>query len=232
MNSKTILLKSAYIALMVGIVGCSSKESVMANTRFASEFHITNDDGDVLAGAVIVASRTRLGTTGADGTLRTNLAGTEGQSLPVTVSCPEGFIGPEKPVMLRLTHTRPINFIGYHAMQMEAACVRNVRNLVLIVRALGGAELPLQVDGKPAGTTGADGVAHVLVKAERNVKWLTVSLNTSGHQELKPRNPSRTYELGGTDALLLFDQPFVVTPKANLYGGGTKPRKHIPYRVN
>jgi hypothetical protein len=230
MISKTIRLTIARVALVVGLISCGSKESAAVRVTFASEFHITNDDGDALAGAVIVASGTRLGTTGADGILRTNLAGTEGQSLPVTVSCPLGFSGAEKPSILRLTHTRRVNFSD-RPMRVEAVCLRNVRSIVLVLRALGGAELPLQVDGKPAGTTDADGIAHVLVKVERNVKALNVSLDTSGRQELRPKNPSRTYELGGNDGLLVFDQTLVATPKPKPHRGGTKSRNRIPYRV-
>jgi hypothetical protein len=204
----------------------------MVSTRFASEFHIANDDGDAVVGAVIAAGKMRLGTTGPDGILRTDLAGADGQSLPVTVACPEGLTGPEKPTSLRLTHTRRVNLSGYQPMRVEAVCQRNVRDIVLIVRVQGGAALPLRVDGKPAGTTDADGIAHVLVKVDRNVKSLNVSLDTSGHQELKPRNPSRTYELIGNDGLLVFDQAFVAKPIAVFHAGGSKPRKYIPYRVN
>jgi len=72
----------------------------------------------------------------------------------------------------------------------------------------------------------------VLVKADRTTPSLNVSLDTSAHQELKPRNPSRTYELAGNDALLVFDQTFVATTKPVFHGGPAKPRKHIPYRVD
>ena len=100
------------------------------------------------------------------------------------------------------------------------------------MRTQGGAGLSLQIDGKPAGITDADGIAHVLVHAERNLKSLNVSLDTSAHQELKPKNPSRTYELAGNDAVLVFDQAIVATHKPVFHGASTKPRKHIPYRVD
>ena len=232
MKSRNSSRAIAFVALQLLAAGCGGSESAAVSTRFASEFHITNDDGDALASAVIAAGKTRLGTTGPDGLLKADLAGAEGQSLPVTVSCPDGFTGPEKAPPLRLTHTRRVNLSGYQPMRTEAVCQRNVRNLVLVVHALGGAALPLRVDGRPAGTTDADGIAHVLVKADRNVKILNVSLDTSGHQELKPRNPSRTYELSGHDGLLVFDQSLVATPKSVFHGGGSKPRKYIPYRVD
>jgi hypothetical protein len=232
MNSRTIIRAIVLAALQLLAAGCGGKESAMVSTRFASEFHIADDDGDAVAGAVIAAGKMRLGTTGPDGILRTELAGADGQTLPVTVSCPDGLTGPEKPASLRLTHTRRVNLSGYQPMRVEAVCQRNVRNIVLVARVQGGAALPLQVDGKPAGTTDADGIAHVLVKVDRNVKALNVSLDTSGRKELKPRNPSRTYELIGSDGLFVFDQVLVAKPTAIFHAGGSKPRKHIPYRVD
>ena len=232
MKSRNSSSAIAFVALQLLATGCGGKDSAAVSTRFASEFHVTTDDGDALAGAVIAAGEARLGTTGPDGLLRADIAGAEGQSIPVTVSCPEGLTGPDQAPPLRLTHTRRVNLSGYQPMRTEAVCQRNVRDLVLVVRAVGGAALPLQVDGRPVGATDADGIAHVLVRADRKVKSLNVSLDTSGHQELKPRNPSRTYELAGNDRLLVFDQTLVATPKPIFRGGGTKPRKYIPYRVD
>jgi len=122
--------------------------------------------------------------------------------------------------------------MGYQPMHYAAVCQRNVRDIVLVMRALGGADLPFQIDGKPAGNTDADGIAHVLVHSDRTPKSLNVSLDTSAHQELKPKNPSRTYELVGNDAVLVFDQALVATHKPVLHGAGAKIRKHVPYRVD
>jgi hypothetical protein len=133
---------------------------------------------------------------------------------------------------LRLTHTRSVSAGGFQATHFEAICTRNVRDIVVVVRAEGGAGLPLQIDGKPAGTTSADGIAHVLVRAERNVKTLNVNLDTTTQQNLRPKNPGRTYELSGNDTILVFDQTFVAAPKPKVHGGGTKHPKHIPYRVD
>jgi len=232
MKSRNSSPAIAFVALQLLAAACGGKESAVVSTRFASEFHVTTDDGDALAGAVIAAGETRLGTTGPDGLLRADIVGAEGQSISVNVSCPKDFAGSEQPALLRLTHARRVNLNGYQPMRVEAVCQHNVRDLVLVVRAVGGAALPLQVDGRPVGATDADGIAHVLVRADRKVKSLNVSLDTSGHQELKPRNPSRTYELAGNDGLLVFDQTLVATPKPIFHGGGTKPRKYIPYRVD
>ena len=230
MNSRTIMGAIALVGL--GNAGCSGTTSQPEGSRFTIEFQVTNDDGDALASAAITAGKWRLGTSGPGGVLKAELSGAEGQTLPILLECPDGFTGPDRPAQLRLTHTRRLNLNGYQPMHYEAVCQRNVRDIVLVVRAQGGAGLSLQIDGKPAGITDADGIAHVLVRAERNLKSLNVSLDTSAHQELKPKNPSRTYELAGNDAVLVFDQALVATHKPVSHGASTKPRKHIPYRVD
>ena len=218
--------------LVLGLGACGTKNSEPVSPKFAVVFQITNDDGDALPGVSIDVEKSRIGTTGADGVFRAELSGAEGQSLPMTVSCPEGFTNPEHFASLRLTHTRRVNSNGYQPTHVEAACRRNIRDIVLVVRARGGVELPLEVDGKPAGTTDADGIAHVLVKADRNTPSLNVAFDTSAHQDLKPKNPSRTFELAGNDAILVFDQTFVSSPKPVFRGGPPKAKRHVPYRVD
>ncbi len=222
------------VSIMVGfaIGGCGNRESASLNSKFAVEFQVTNDDGEPLPGASIAIGKALSERTGSDGLLKVKINGVEGQSESVNTMCPEGFTGPDKPALLRLTRTRRVNVAGYQPMRVEAVCLRNARDIVVVVRAQGGAGLPLQVDGKPAGTTDTDGIAHVLVKADRSSSSLNVMLDTSARQDLRPKNPARAYELAGNDALLVFDQAFVSTPKPLVHGSGTKPRKHIPYRVD
>ena len=213
-------------------IACGSKETASAASRFAIEVQVNNDDGDAQSDATIVIGNRQLGRTGTDGALKSELSGAEGQSMPVTVRCPEGFTGPERPLAIRLTHTRRIDLNGFQPARLEVTCARDVHDVIIVVRAQGGAELALNVDGKPAGTTDGDGIAHVLVHASRDVKALNVSLDTSSRPELKPKNSSRTYELAGSDAILLFDQSLVSTPKPAYRSGQPRPRKHIPYRVD
>lgn len=221
----------ALLTLGIAVQGCGVKEPGPVASRFAVEFLVTNDDGNALAGTGIAAGMASLGKTGSDGRLRVELDGLDGQVLPISVSCPQGYTNLDKVASLRLTHTRRVNEVGFQATHFESTCTRNVREIVLVVRAEGGSGLPLQIDGRLAGTTDTDGIAHVLVRADRNLKALNVSLNTSDRQDLKPRSPSRTYELAGNDAVLVFDQAFVKTSKAKSRSGSVRHRQHIPYRV-
>lgn len=227
-----MIFRTVIAAALLIAVGCSAASSPHTDSRFEIEFRVNKDDGEAIKGASIRTGETQLGITGEDGKLRSELAGVEGQTLPIIVTCPDGFSGMEKPSTVRLTHTRRVDLNGYQAMRFEGVCTRNVRDIVVVVRAQGGAGVTLNVDGKPAGTTNADGIAHVLVHASRQVKSLSVSLDTSTRPELKPKNPSRTYELGGNDAILIMDQTFVSAPKRVFRAAAPKQQKHIPYRID
>jgi len=220
------------LATLLTSLGCGTKNGPSGASRFAIEFRVNNDDGQPVKGATLRTGNKELGVTGEDGTLKTGISGTEGQILPVRVACPDGYSGTEKPTPLRLSHTRRVDLQGSQATRFEATCTRELRDIVLVVRAPGGAGLPLNVDGKPSGITNADGIAHVLVHADRQVKAIKVSLDTASRPELKPRNPGRTYELAGNDAILMFDQAFVATPKRVFRAAKPKPAQHIPYRVD
>lgn len=217
---------------LLTLLGCSANRAVPDASRFAVEFLVSKDDGDALEGAVVRAGNGDLGATGADGALRAELTGTEGQTVPVTVTCPDGFAGAERPSSVRLAHTRRVDLGGYQATRFEATCTREVREIVLVVRSEGAGGVPLVVDGRPAGSTNSDGIAHVLAHAERRVGALRVTLDTSSRPELKPKSPTRTYELSGKDAILLFDQTFVTAPKRVLRAAAPKPQKHVPYRID
>jgi hypothetical protein len=200
--------------------------------KFAVEVQIANDDGLPMRGALVSIGKYPIGSTSSDGIIKTEVSGAEGESLPVAVSCPEGFTNPETPTPLKLTHTRRVGLNGYQPTRIEAVCRRNLRDIVLIVRAHGGAGLPVAVEGRSAGVTDADGIAHVLVKADRMTASLRATLETNERPELKPKSPSRTFELAGNDAILVFDQNFVSNPKAVFGSGAPRAKTHVPYRVD
>jgi hypothetical protein len=107
-------------------------------------------------------------------------------------------------------------------------CTRNERQVVVVVRAQGGPALGVIVDGMPVGATDAGGFAHVLVNVDRTVNKIAVGLDTTGNQYLRPKNPSRVFELSGKDTILLFDQTLVQAPRP------TRPKvstKYVPYQI-
>ncbi|HXK18460.1 MAG TPA: hypothetical protein VNG33_11690, partial [Polyangiaceae bacterium] len=109
-------------------------------------------------------------------------------------------------------------------------CQKRLSDVVVIVHADHGDSLPVLVDGKPVGVTDGDGVAHLLLRRPRSDKSLQLGLDTTNRTTLKPVNPSRTYQLSGRDAVVLFEPSFAVT--APFVARSSAPRRHIPVRVD
>ena len=216
----------------INLVGCAKEKNTPPARQFLVAFRVTNDDGEPVTGARIVAGKAPLGSTSTSGNLNVKLSGTEGQMIPISVVCPAGYSSPEKPALLRLSRNRRLDSSGFLPSMFEGQCLRTTRSIVLVVRATGGPGLPVLVDGKPSGTTNSDGITHVLLHASRTTQALTVALDTSAHQRLRPRDPSRKYELSGKDAVLVFDQPLSTLPNPRPRRNDSRPHRHIPYRVD
>ncbi|HVW25508.1 MAG TPA: hypothetical protein VHC69_09065 [Polyangiaceae bacterium] len=224
--SKTIAITSLLVA------ACGPSITTSSEQRFNITFRAVTDDGDALASVAFLTGDKLLGLTDANGTLGVALKSSEGQTLPVGVKCPGGFASPDAVPALRLARSRlvaeqrgtspPISFL--------ATCTRESRDVVVLVHTDHGDALPVLVDGKPIATTDANGVAHVLVDFGRDVRSFEVRLDTTERRDLKPANPSRTFELTGRDAIVLFEQPMTVAPK--LVVRKVQPARHIPYRID
>ena len=72
--------------------------------------------------------------------------------------------------------------------------------------------------------------AHVLLQLDRDVRKVSVTLDTTEQPRLRPQNPSRTFELHGKDAILVMDQPFSA-PSRPTVRLGAAPKRHIPYKI-
>jgi len=197
---------------------------------FEVELRARNDDGVPLAGAAWAHSGQTLGETGADGALRLTLRGREGQSMQTSIACPRGYAAPDTTPPVRLAHTRRISDKQEQPVTVEAVCTRAAREIALVVHTERGPALPVLVDGKPAGSTDADGNAHVLLRVDRSMRKLDVAVDTSARADLTPKSPARSFELDGRDGVLVFAENFTQSlaakPKAQ-----ARP-KYVPYRVN
>lgn len=228
-------MKSLWIAPIVCLLASSSACGSQAAARppadaFEVELRARNDDAAPLAGVAWIHGGQRLGETGADGALHLTLRGREGQTMQTAVECPIGYEAPDTVPLIRLSHTRRVSDKQPQPVVAEAVCTRTARELALVVHAEHGAALPVLVEGKPAGTTDADGNAHVLLRVDRAVQKLNVAVDTSAHADLIPKSPLRSFELDGRDGVLVFTENFSAVPVA-------RPRiqarpKYVPYRVN
>ena len=205
---KTALLIVSAIAAF-GLGGCGSS-AAPAVVSFPIALRATSDDGQPLPGVTFKTSTKTLGATNAAGELRLRLRGREGQVLPVSTICPPDFKSPDESSRLRLTQAQRLTAAAAEPMTaLAVVCTRNIRDVVVIVHAENGPDLPVLIDGHPAGVTDGDGNAHILVHPDRTARSLSLSLDTGATPQLRPQNPSRAFELTGRDAALLFKQELV-----------------------
>jgi hypothetical protein len=210
------------------LVACASSKP--PSQPYRVELRAVTADGLPLAGVELSLNDKGAGTTGADGRLLRNVSGAEGVSLRVGAKCPAEFEPPAELPVVRLTRTKSIDAAKAQPLTAEVRCAPTHRDVVVVVKAERGPRLPVLIDGKAVATTDDDGTAHVLLRRPPLENKVEVSLDTTSQTSLKPVSPSRTYELGGRDALVLFEQSFSVpTPKASRT---TPVRRHIPIRVD
>lgn len=220
------LRATACALLLFSTIGCSSKTT---DDRFEISLHATSDDTMPLADVAFATGKSNLGKTSSSGVVHVRLRGAEGQTLPITVTCPNGYESSGELSPLRLARTRRVGEAVAQPLTVEATCIRKLRDVVLVVRAENAFNLAVHVDGKPAATT-TDGTAHLLLQLDRNVRQVSVTLDTTAQPKLRPQNPSRTFDLHGKDTVLVIDQSFTAAPRPQNRNSPV-PHRHIPYRV-
>lgn len=220
------LCLTACAFLLVATFGCGSKT---IDDRFEISLRAISDDMMPLADVAFATGKSNLGKTSNSGAVNVRLRGAEGQTLPITVTCPGGYESSGELSPLRLTRTRRVGQAVTQPLTVEASCTRKLRDVVLVVRAENSSNLAVHVDGKPAATA-TDGTAHVLLQLDRDVRQVSVTLDTTDQPKLRPQNPSRTFELHGKDTVLVMAQSFTASPKPQ-HRNSPAPRRHIPYRV-
>lgn len=222
---------AAGLAMLALLAGCGAG-SPPARHDFGVDVHVASDDGGPLSSALVHRGSETLGKTDGEGRLALSLSGSEGQTVTLRVTCPEGYSEPKGALSLRLTRTRRVGASALEPQKLTAFCNKLSRRAVVVVRAPGGGELPVTVNGQPAGSTDADGNAHVLVEVHRNLRALDVALDTSGHRQLVPQNPKKLFELDGKDVVLLFEQPLSVAYRTKPVTTRAPAPRHVPTRID
>ncbi len=211
--------------LLVSLAGCSDPPPP---PRFEVTFIAERDPGEPLAGVTFHGPKGTVGTTGEDGTLRVAIKGKEGMRVPFRVECPAGHVPEREQVDLKLTRLR--SFGEQSGLRVTVRCPPAERRLVVAVRArdvrgrssgrgrrrrrgrntpesTGLAGLTVRVDGRPAATTDADGIAHLLLEGQPGQSF-TIRLDTTGQERIRPQNPARVVTIGDHHKITVFDQPF------------------------
>jgi hypothetical protein len=215
------------VVLFAVAFGCAGAKP---DDRFEVSLRAASDDSAPLSDVAFATGNVKLGTTNSSGAFKVRLKGAEGQTLPLAITCPAGYQSAGEPPPLRLTRTRRVGDTVAQPLAIDVTCTRKLRDVVLVVRSENAANLPVHVDGKAATSTSGDGTAHLLLQLDRDVRKVSVTLDTTEQPRLRPQNPSRTFELQGKDAVLVLDQPFSVVSKPAARSGAA-PKRHIPYKI-
>lgn len=224
-------MKSLSLVSFLGLLAaCSAAKAPAEATAFTVELRAAAEEGIPLAGVEFAAEGKRLGSTGSDGRLAREIRGVEGSTLRVVATCPPEYEPPEQPSPLRLTRTRAVGTQAAQPLAVDVRCQKRLTSVAIVVRAPHGEQLPVLVDGRAVAQTDREGVAHLLLHRPRADKALQLGLDTTTRASLKPVNPTRTYELHGRDAVVLFE-PSLVVSKPHV-ARAIAPRRRIPVRVD
>jgi hypothetical protein len=198
-----VLFAPATAALLAG---CARTEA----TRYELLVRTDSDPGHPLAGARVSFEGETVGVTGDAGTLGVVVRGSEGEHVALGVVCPDGYASPVAsiPVVLhRLAESgrRP---------EYDIQCPPVSRSIVVVVRADRGAGLPLMYLGKEVARTDESGAAHALITApaSEDVEVL-LSTNETGHERLRPQNPSMKFLSTDRSDIRFFDFQFQLAPE-------------------
>lgn len=192
-------------------------------TPFEAQIRVFSDPGRPLKGAEIYYKQKRIGVSDEAGVVNFRLKGAEGQVYDLSVKCPAGFQSPTKPLSVTLRKTADPGT----KPEYQADCPPVTRSVVVAVRADSGPNLPVMYQGKEIVRTDQSGAAHLLLNVPPN-QMFQLSLGTEGDgaKDLRPQNPTATFEVKNEDAVLIFDQKFSVERKRRVYSG--KPRSTGP----
>jgi len=219
------------LAWLLWLSGCAGSATT-SEPGFKVAFGATGDDGSPLPGVTLEGGKARLGATDSSGVLTTVLRGAEGQVVAIKATCPEAYVSPELLLPLRLARTRALGSAKPEPIGYDVVCQKRMRQVVVVVEAERGKDLPVALNGKPVARTDTDGHAHVLIEVDRSETSLRVDLDATAEHSLSPQNPGRTFELHGRDAVLLFEQPFSVATRSKPRPSAHPPRRHIPQRLD
>jgi hypothetical protein len=201
-----------YCVAFVALPSCSkssASRSPVEDDAFPVMVMVRGDARQPLSKAKILSGTRMLGSTDDSGSALLKLKGTEGDSVSLSVKCPDGFASPEKPVVVGLRRLAA----GSPAPKFETECVPLLRTIVAGLRTENGPNLPIMRLNQVVGHTDAQGVAHIVLEVSPK-QPITLTIDTSGNPNLRPHNPTLTFVPGERDEMVLLEQKFTVVRPA------------------
>jgi hypothetical protein len=180
---------------------------------FPITFVAEADPGTPLAGVTVTVAGAPPAVTAADGTVRLELSGDEGTSVPVSATCPEGHrTAPAlSPIVLRTT----VGVGGAPApgLRVSISCPPSIRHGVVVIRAGGTgtasrAGLPVMIENRQVAVTDTSGVAHVALDMAPGQSFQVLLATATVSPNLRPQDPQLTFVFPDSDEIFAFDENF------------------------
>jgi hypothetical protein len=194
----------------VGIAACGEPPPLPV---FPITFIAESDPGTPLPGVTLTVAGAAPAQTAADGTVRVELSGEEGTSVPVTATCPEGYrhAAPLSPIVLRTT----VGVGGAPApgLRVGVQCLPEMRHGVVVIRAGGTgtatrAGLPVMIEGREVARTDSSGIAHVSLNMPPGQSFQVLLATATVSPMLRPQDPQLTFVFPDANEIFAFDENF------------------------
>lgn len=180
---------------------------------FPITFVAESDPGIPLAGVTLTVAGAPPALTGADGTVRVELSGEEGTSVPVSATCPEGYRDAPalSPIVLRTTVG--VGGAPPPGFRVSVSCLPATRQGVVVIRAGGTgaatrAGLPVMIEGREVARTDASGVAHVSLNMAPGQSFQVLLATATVSPMLRPQDPRLTFVFPDANEIFAFDENF------------------------
>jgi hypothetical protein len=179
---------------------------------FPITFLAESDPGVPLQGVTVTVAGAQPAVTGPDGTVRIQLSGEEGTSVPVQAACPAGHRDAPalSPIVLR---TMVAVSGATQALRVGISCPPTMRHGVVVVRAGGTgaatrAGLPVLVEGREVTHTDESGVAHVSLDMVPGQAFHVLLATATVSPMLRPQDPQSVFQFPDSDQIFAFDTNF------------------------
>lgn len=205
---------------LFGASGCEGE--ARSSEAYPARIVVESDPGKAVAGASVQRNGHDVAMSDPSGAAVVKLAGREGDTVDLTVRCPQGYESPAKAVSVRLTRRGDSKKMPEYTVQ----CSPTYRNVVVAVRAEGGALMPITYLGKPIARTDEAGAAHILLRMRPGDQF-ELGLDTSAFPKHHPQSPKASFLVpSGSDEVQRFDVRFEVDkPKAIVRRAPTGPKR-------
>jgi hypothetical protein len=222
-----VLSALRFVALSALCLACAACQRQEGPKAYALAIRAEAPPGRPVPGAVVSFGGKQVGRTDERGSLLLSVRGAEGEHVPITVACPEGFLSPHDATDVVLHR---LNDPGLKP-EYDVACRPVRRSVVIVVRADHGAHLPVMYLGKEIARTDESGAAHALLEVPANDDF-EIGLSTAepGNERLRPQNPSMKFVGSDANDLKIFSVQFQLEPVMRRASAPPAPR--MPVRIN